>query len=867
MSLLTKMTVDGPNNHKPENPFDTMKKILLLSIGIALSVACQQETTPESPVQKTDEEFVSSLESFDGSTKTSMTEDNSIVWTKGDQIAIFQGATVADTYQVKDQCDGTASGIFTLVSDNSEVNGEFSSGMEIPANIAVYPYSEGLGCSSATVTEGGITATSYTISGFQFPSVQQYQANSFPHESFAMVAVTSSMSDHNLRFRNVNGALKLQLRGKCVVKSIKLEGNDNEKLAGASSITAYPGTTVPSIKFSSEATGVITLDCGEGVQLDPAVPTIFIISVPPTVFSKGFTVTVVDTEGTEMPVRASVSNEIKRSSILKMPVVTVPVVSTETENIVFEDEVMKELCVKAFDTNGDGELSYTEAAAVTDLSKMTLTKKTFKTFNEFQYFTSVKTIPSSYFSTIGLREITFPKSITTIGSSAFEGCVNLTAVVMNEGVKTINREAFSGCTKMTRVYLPESVTTIGDGAFYKCSSLTSISIPESVTSIGGGVFYGCSALTKVEILCSIKSFPYYYHFSSGKSNYDGFFSGCSSLTSISIPKSVTSIGRSAFEGCSSLTSISIPESVTTIGDGAFYKCSSLTSINIPESVTTIGSSTFYGCSSLTSITIPESVTSIGDEAFSLSSSLTSISIPESVTSIGSAAFWGCSSLTSISVPESVTSIGDRAFSRCSSLTSISIPESVTSVGGGVFYGCSALTKVEIFCSISSFPDSYYYGYHGFFEGCSSLASISIPESVTSIGGYAFRDCSSLTSISIPESVTKIGNYAFQNCSSLTSIIIPESVTSIDDYAFSYCFRLTSIIIPESVTSIGNYAFSECIRLTSTYIKATSLSTYGSEAFYDCPTMIYVPLGSEETFKAGWPSYASRIFGYDYSAAQ
>ena len=618
-----------------------MKKILLLSIGIALSIACQQENTPESPVQKTDEEFVSSLEGFDGSTKTSMTEDNSIVWTKGDQIAIFQGATVADTYQVKDQCDGTASGIFTLVSDNSEVNGEFSSGMEIPANIAVYPYSEGLGCSSATVTDGGITATSYTISGFQFPSVQQYQANSFPQESFAMVAVTSSMSDHNLRFRNVNGALKLQLRGKCAVKSIRLEGNDNEKLAGASSITAYPGTTVPSIKFSSEATGAITLDCGEGVQLDPAVPTIFIISVPPTVFSKGFTVTVVDTEGNEMPVRASVSNEIKRSSILKMPVVTVSVISAETENIVFEDEVMKELCVKAFDTNGDGELSYTEAAAVTDLSKMALTRKTFKTFNEFQYFTSVKTVPDSYFSTIGLREITFPNSITTIGSSAFKGCVNLTAVVMNEGVKTINREAFSGCTKMTSIYLPESVTSIGDCAF----------------------------------------------------------DGCSSLTSISIPKGVTSIGNWAFGFCSSLTSIIIPESVTTIGGSAFRGCSSLTSIIIPESVTSIRSNTFYGCSSLTSISIPESVTSIGEYTF-----------------------YGCSSLTSISIPESVTSIGDSAFWACSSLT-------------------------------------------------------------------------------------------------------------------------------------------------STYIKATSLSTYGSNAFANCPSTIYVPSGSEETYKAGWPSYASRIVGYDYSAAQ
>ena len=775
-----------------------------------MSVACQQETTPESPVQKTDEEFVSSLESFDGSTKTSMTEDNSIVWTKGDQIAIFQGATVADTYQVKDQCDGTASGIFTLVSDNSEVNGEFSSGMEIPANIAVYPYSEGLGCSSATVTDGGISATSYTISGFQFPSVQQYQANSFPQESFAMVAVTSSMSDHNLRFRNVNGALKLQLRGKCVVKSIKLEGNDNEKLAGASSITAYPGTTVPSIKMSAEASGTITLDCGEGVQLDPAVPTIFIISVPPTVFSKGFTVTVVDTEGTEMPVRASVSNEIKRSSILKMPVVTVPVVSTETENIVFEDEVMKELCVTAFDTNGDGELSYTEAAAVTDLSKMTLTKTNFETFNEFQYFTSVKTIPSSYFSTIGLREITFPKSITTIGSSAFKDCINLNAVVMNEGVKTIYGEAFSGCTKMTSIYLPESVTSIGSYTFYNCNSLTSITIPESVTSIGDWAFQNCNSLTNITIPESVTSIG-------GRA-----FSGCSSLTSISIPESVTSVGGAVFYGCSALTKVEILCSISSFPHyyvshkyyGFFEGCSSLTSISIPESVTSIGYKAFYGCSSLASITIPESVTSIGDWAFSDCSSLTSISIPESVTSIGDLAFYGCSSLTSISIPEGVTSIGDSAFFGCSSLTSINIPESVTSIGRSTFFGCSSLT------------------------------SINIPESVTKIESDAFRNCSSLTSISIPESVTKIGSMAFYGCSSLTSITIPESVTSIEIEAFR-----------------------ECSSLTSTYIKATSLSTYGSNAFSSCPTMIYVPLGSEETYKAGWPRYASRIVGYDYSAAQ
>ncbi|MGM9750830.1 MAG: leucine-rich repeat domain-containing protein [Candidatus Cryptobacteroides sp.] len=846
-----------------------MKKIILLSIGIALSVACQQETTPESPVQKSDAEFVASLESFDGPTKTSMTKDNGIVWTKGDQIALFRGATVADTYQVKDQCDGTASGIFDLITDNS---GESSSGMENPTNIAVYPFSEGLGCSSATVTEGGITATSYTISGFQFPSVQQYQANSFPQESFAMVAVTSSMSDHNLRFRNVNGALKLQLRGKCVVKSIKLEGNDNEKLAGASSITAYPGTTVPSIKFSSEATGTITLDCGEGVQLDPAVPTIFIISVPPTVFSKGFTVTVVDTEGTEMPVRAYVSNEIKRSSILKMPIVTVPVVSTETENIVFEDEVMKELCVKAFDTNGDGELSYTEAAAVTDLSKMTLTKTTFETFNEFQYFTSVKTVPSEYFyNCSSLTSINIPESVTSIGEYTFQDCSGLTSISIPESVTSIGYEAFSGCSSLTSISIPKGVTSIRTGTFYNCSSLTSINIPESVTSIGDSAFQNCSSLTSISIPESVTSIgEYTFQNCSGLTSInipesvtsigEYTFQDCSGLTSINIPKGVTSIRSNTFYGCSSLTSISIPESVTSIGYEAFRGCSSLTSINIPKSVTIVGTGAFRGCSSLKSISIPESVTSIGECTFQNCSGLTSISIPKSVTTIGNYAFYGCRSLTSINIPESVTTIGSSAFQSCSSLTNISIPERVTKIDRYAFSNCRSLTSISI-------PESVTTIYNYAFQNCSALTSINIPERVTIIYDYTFEGCSSLTSIIIPNKVTTIGSSAFRGCSSLTSISIPKSVTTIGGYAFYGCSSLTNISLPESVTKIGNYAFRDCSSLTSTYIKATSLSTYGSNAFYNSPTTIYVPSGSEETYKAGWPDYKSRIVGYDYSAAQ
>ena len=100
-----------------------------------------------------------------------------------------------------------------------------------------------------------------------------------------------------------------------------------------------------------------------------------------------------------------------------------------------------------------------------------------------------------------------------------------------------------------------------------------------------------------------------------------------------------------------------------------------------------------------------------------------------------------------------------------------------------------------------------------------------------------------------------------------SITIPEGVTSIGSEAFSGCSSLASITIPESVTSIGYYALSGCSSLQSTYIKAPSLTSYGTNAFINCPTTIYVPLGSEETYKTGWPDYASQIVGYDYSAEE
>ena len=338
---------------------------------------------------------------------------------------------------------------------------------------------------------------------------------------------------------------------------------------------------------------------------------------------------------------------------------------------------------------------------------------------------------------------------------------------------------------------------------------------------------------------------------------------------ITIDFGVTSIGDYAFNLCTSLTSVTIPNSVTSIGYEAFDYCESLTSITIPNSVTSIGDYAFRGCTSLTSITIPNSVTSIGRSAFDNCTSLTSITIPNSVTSIGGDAFYGCTSLTSITIPNSVTSIGGDAFYGCTSLTSVTIGNSVTSIGGNPFSGCKSLLSIEV-----SDNNKNYSSFDGilFNKNKSELiaypagktdSEYAIPNSVTSIGSYAFYGCTSLTSVEIPDGVTSIDWHAFSNCTNLTSIIIPNSVTSVGSYAFEYCTSLTSITIPDSVKSIGNWAFDHCKSLTSVTIGnsvtsvtiGNSVTSIGSYAFNACTSLTSVTIGNCVT------SIGERVFNY------
>ncbi len=328
-----------------------------------------------------------------------------------------------------------------------------------------------------------------------------------------------------------------------------------------------------------------------------------------------------------------------------------------------------------------------------------------------------------------------------------------------------------------------------------------------------------------------------------------------------------------------ITDVVIEDGITSIGYNAFMRCTSLKSVDIPDSVTSIGSYAFYTCSSLESVDLPEGIPSINTYAFCSCSSLKSIDIPDSVTSIGSKAFYGCASLESIDFSSGITTVGSEAFRGCSSLNELNISDIGAwsqinfpdSYAQPLYYASDLYLNGEL-VTVLDIPDSVTSIGNYAFSSCTTPDSVTIPDSVTSIGTNAFLGCSGLndvhitdleawcnisfstyssnpfynaenlylngelvTDLVIPEGVTKINSYAFYGCECIESVVIPDSVTSIGQYAFYYCTALDSVVIPDSVTSIGNNAFINCTSLESVDIP-DSVTSIGNAAFRSCTSL-------------------------------
>ena len=485
---------------------------------------------------------------------------------------------------------------------------------------------------------------------------------------------------------------------------------------------------------------------------------------------------------------------------------------------------------------------------------------------------SIEQIQSGAFSgCTSLTDINIPANVQLIGDNAFEGCTSLQTLTLGRSVTTIGESAFANCTSLRSIALNEGLTTIGSFAFDGCTALTDITLPDSLEELGTGVFRHAESLETINFPALIIAIP------------NVTFQYCLSLKSVVIPATVSEIGHSAFSYCYGLDSLRIEGDITTIGDSVFFNCYNLTSIYYNSSIGgDVGDENyiFYNAGSSTegvtltlgtNAVIPNklfdpvfdenkplitavafedgqtAITSIYSDGLPY---LESITIPDSVTTIEPDAFTGCEGAlyneygityaddwaifcdkeaTTITIRDGIRGIANGVFDSCTDAFSLTIPENFSNLTAEDFASLKNLTHAAFpITAISLIPKNKLQNAvitsgtnieNSAFSGYISLTSVTIPDSVTSIGSYAFYYCSGLTSITIPDSVTSIGSSAFEDCSGLTSVTIGNGVTSIGSYAFEDCSGLTTITIPDSVTSIEDSAFYGCYTLVEVYNKS------------------------------------------------
>lgn len=325
-----------------------------------------------------------------------------------------------------------------------------------------------------------------------------------------------------------------------------------------------------------------------------------------------------------------------------------------------------------------------------------------------------------------LTALTIPNNfegtdITSIASSAFKDCTNLTNVVISDSITSIGTYAFQGCTKLTSITIPSSVTTIGTGAFKGCSSLASMEIPFAPTYFGS-IF--------------------------GASSYSNNASSVPTSLKTVVVTGGTSISRSAFYECKNIKSLTIPNTVTTIGEYAFHDCTGITNFVVPNSVTTIGVGAFKGCTGLTTLSVPflgKSNSATAYEAvlgyiFGYETTVRSGSGSSTVTGQNS------SSTTFIDMQYSSVAGATWQYSCFNSYGSYYGPS------GGSYYDLSGSGYLY---TVGYRLQSYFYHIP------ISLKNVTVTGS--KVSDYAFFNCTRLTNVTLNDTVTSIGTNAFKNC--------------------------------------------------------------------------------------------------------
>ncbi len=476
-----------------------------------------------------------------------------------------------------------------------------------------------------------------------------------------------------------------------------------------------------------------------------------------------------------------------------------------------------------------------------------------------------------------LTSITFSDTVAGFGKSAFYGCRQLSEISAPQSapIVAIGNDALRGCKALTSFSLPDAVTRIGDDAFNGCSSLASVKFNENLTDIGFAAFENCTALTEIDI-------PNKDALTLG---YCAFF-GCNALKSVRCG-SVTEICGGAFSNDTALEYVEIAGADGAVGDAAFKGCTALSEIVIPNGATYIAADAFADCKNLNRVTLPQSLERIYDGAFANCPKLRAVVNYSGIqvanddenggvgklavfivrdftdaqllayTEIDGitylhlrsdwVAVWRGAGVTSINLKEisyggnkyPVLKIASYAFTDDLQITSASL-SGVTDVGEYAFSGCKNLKEVRFLTSgVEQIKD-------GTFANCSSLQSVTLPESLVEIGDYAFS-YADLRGLILPSAVKRVGCRAFQSNLSLESVSLSPSLKTLGDYAFFRCSKLAAINLQDTkIEYLGEGAFINCAALNYLSLPRT-LSEIPAMAFYYCSSLADAVIPSSVTY--------------------
>jgi len=424
---------------------------------------------------------------------------------------------------------------------------------------------------------------------------------------------------------------------------------------------------------------------------------------------------------------------------------------------------------------------------------------------------TVKQIDTGALSDNGIiTSVTIPNGVTTIGFSAFNGCIKLEKIKFSSNLDTVCENAFNNTKwfnnqsnglvyvgkvaykykgdmpRNTKITVKSDTVSISESAFKDCANLTAILIPSSVKHIDKYAFYNCQGLTKL-------------NFNDG----------------------IERIENDAFGSCEKLTSVNFSETLKSIGAFAFVECKKLSEITIPQSVTSVGEYAFSGCENLASVTVSDDLPYVGGRAFEKTKWLNSQ--PDGVVYIGKSAYGYKGDMpknTELSLKSGITNISGYAFYEEKNLTSVKIPETVSRIGNWAFLDCEGLKNVNI-------PDGVKRIESWTFSNCSSLTNITVPDSVTVLDGLAFSYCTNLKNIELSKNLTEIGMGALSHCTSLETIDIPDSVIIMDNIAMAGCSELKSVNIGSNLKTVGGQVFAGCTSLEKVNVNLNN-KNYTSE---------------------------------------